>query len=1042
MKSKYRVLSVLLMLCLLLGLVPAVGGVTAKAATTITELKLTTLLVPVVGETAPGSPVTLTGKHVKQVGTAEWRRKSGGGSLVSGTFQSGEEYYVRFVLRPESGYTFPSQLSDIKELVLSSELTGTNTNYVDAAYCKIEDGELTIESKYILARNPAKITRIGVSGYKQPNPGEGPQSVSSLGVITNAKYTITDICFYNVTNHCSWSAALNEGETYYPYFTLTANYGFYFPNQAAEDFEVYSINGVPGMVDGGSGYAGSGGKTYTLYGNNFTCHDQSLVDSILMQGFSDPIVGEEAPEKFFNMNGAQHAHMDYSKTEWREQGASSSTVVTSFREGKRYFVRFVLVPNSGYHFPASISDFTKLSLTRANETENLLDLPNCRVEGGKLYLETKYMDVKPAKQINSISINGYTQPMPGDSPQAAGDLTVAGSSYYTIEDVKYYNATEYRYVTTFTEGKEYYTEIYLKAKYGYFFPNQHAGDFTICRINGGTDLVDLSHGSAMEEGKSYVLYTENYICHDPKCITSVDLTGFVDPKVGESPLANFFSTTGQHVALVSAEWIEEGSSSFSTFKDGKRYYVRFTLQPTSGYHFPDSVTAFTSLSLTRTGMPETNLLDPGKEKLQGGKLTLETLWISAKAATAINDIAVTGYEWPLVGGTPLSAGQLSVPSNAPYRIEQLEYKCTSYSDPASTFEAGKRYYAKIYLRANYGYTFENQWANQYNSCTINGGTAMLDEHYGFTQEGGKVYVLSTATAEAKSTITSVNVNGLVQPLIGEHPQEVTVSSSAPYTIKEAYWYNDTNDRRMTTADVFEAGKRYYLRVALEPKSSYTFPKSFSALSSATFDGSTSQVDTEASRIEDGNLILFSIDYDLPKLITDVDLIGFVRPSAGQTPATVAVPSGAHYKISSQSWYNRNDGEYMSSSSTFDANKKYCLEIVLEPLSGYAFPSEFSELASCTFNGSTYEVDSEFCYVSSYGSLTVYSVDYDLCLQPGDVNSDHRVNNRDVLALFRSVGHQPVTVRPDALDVNDSGSVNVYDAEYLFRYVSGENVTIY
>jgi hypothetical protein len=193
------------------------------------------------------------------------------------------------------------------------------------------------------------------------------------------------------------------------------------------------------------------------------------------------------------------------------------------------------------------------------------------------------------------------------------------------------------------------------------------------------------------------------------------------------------------------------------------------------------------------------------------------------------------------------------------------------------------------------------------------------------------------------------------------------------------------------------------------------------------------VDTEASRIEDGNLILFSIDYDLPKLITDVDLIGFVRPSAGQTPATVAVPSGAHYKISSQSWYNRNDGEYMSSSSTFDANKKYCLEIVLEPLSGYAFPSEFSELASCTFNGSTYEVDSEFCYVSSYGSLTVYSVDYDLSIRPGDVNGNGKIEFEDakLLAAFVS-GGEPVP-EPGALDANKDGKINGRDAIYVFRY---------
>ncbi len=61
---------------------------------------------------------------------------------------------------------------------------------------------------------------------------------------------------------------------------------------------------------------------------------------------------------------------------------------------------------------------------------------------------------------------------------------------------------------------------------------------------------------------------------------------------------------------------------------------------------------------------------------------------------------------------------------------------------------------------------------------------------------------------------------------------------------------------------------------------------------------------------------------------------------------------------------------------------------------------------------------------------------------GDVNGDGAVNNKDVVALFRSVSGVETDVDPTACDVNGDGAVNNKDVTLLFKYTSGADVVIY
>ena len=58
-------------------------------------------------------------------------------------------------------------------------------------------------------------------------------------------------------------------------------------------------------------------------------------------------------------------------------------------------------------------------------------------------------------------------------------------------------------------------------------------------------------------------------------------------------------------------------------------------------------------------------------------------------------------------------------------------------------------------------------------------------------------------------------------------------------------------------------------------------------------------------------------------------------------------------------------------------------------------------------------------------------------QPGDVNGDGKVNNKDAILLFRYVSGRDVEVNENVLDVNKDGTVDNRDVIHLFRMITRE-----
>ena len=63
-------------------------------------------------------------------------------------------------------------------------------------------------------------------------------------------------------------------------------------------------------------------------------------------------------------------------------------------------------------------------------------------------------------------------------------------------------------------------------------------------------------------------------------------------------------------------------------------------------------------------------------------------------------------------------------------------------------------------------------------------------------------------------------------------------------------------------------------------------------------------------------------------------------------------------------------------------------------------------------------------------------------QPGDINGDQKVNNKDFTRLFQYLSGWDVEVYETCLDVNNDGNSNNKDFSRLFQYLSGWDVVIY
>lgn len=129
------------------------------------------------------------------------------------------------------------------------------------------------------------------------------------------------------------------------------------------------------------------------------------------------------------------------------------------------------------------------------------------------------------------------------------------------------------------------------------------------------------------------------------------------------------------------------------------------------------------------------------------------------------------------------------------------------------------------------------------------------------------------------------------------------------------------------------------------------------------------------------------------------------------------------------------GEWLSNSEAHWHHCSQCEQDVDRGVHEYTW--KVTKKATSTESG----LKEEICAVCGYKSGNSEVVEYG-GYEPGDINGDGNVNNKDLTRLFQYLSDWDVAVNEDALDVNGDGSVNNKDLTRLFQYLSDWDVQIF
>ena len=358
-------------------------------------------------------------------------------------------------------------------------------------------------------------------------------------------------------------------------------------------------------------------------------------------------------------------------------------------------------------------------------------------------------------------------------------------------------------------------------------------------------------------------------------------------------------------------------------------------------------------------------------------LLLGVLPLGVFAGGTISTVSINNFVPPMLGVT---AGELmglaKVSSGAPYYIEEGSECWVWYDDgtnrlmmDSNVFEAGKTYWHLWYIRANEGYTFDDNL-----TVNINGSTALVNTTYTKIGNDEKTLLYVWTVKQEPTTDMSIRVTGYHAPEVGETADEnlasISIPSDAPYTLSELYWYDYTADKVMGDDDVFVADNVYYIHFKAMPKTGYTFGD---ACPPVYINGGTEYVDTRWTDLYGGNVVFYTVDVEPLRVITRVELYGYASPilsvTAGGLTGLAEVPSGDPYYIgvSSEYWYCDSTNHQMASTEVFEEGKTYSYEWTIYANEGYVF----DDALTVEINGKTELVDTHYTSIANEAQTKLY-----------------------------------------------------------------------
>lgn len=525
-------------------------------------------------------------------------------------------------------------------------------------------------------------------------------------------------------------------------------------------------------------------------------------------------------------------------------------------------------------------------------------------------------------------------------------------------------------------------------------------------------------------------------------VTTVFLSGYALPSVGDTA-GDFVSVVSQQPDLytvVDCFWYDDSEGKYvsndSTFQRDTLYSLCCVVEAKPGY----SLETVSSYYLDGSSQ----YLDSYYTGYDSEYNTYKVWTLSTTVGGAISNVNISGHKSPYVGDTAGSHIIDLTVSDPRYSVTSAAWFCendSQYMDDDTVFEAGKEYSLGMVLSPIEGFYFADETLN---NLYINDFSDYADSEYTYISEEGKL-VLWTLPMEAfvPEVINTISLYDFFPAVIGNtagsHYGITTYSE--PVEILHTYWYCDTNDASMQEMATFEAGLEYSMGIFLRPYDGYVFSDDISV----SVNYGIEWVDPSYTGLDEyGNLDVWTIAHTPLTAISTVNVLDIPTPVAGQRAGdfNIRLPNGAHYSISSASWFCDTTFETLEEDDVFEVGNEYSFCVDLIPEEGYGFSSVLNFLV----DGQSTRVDSRYCGSSSYDtpyaylwSIPTVALESAPAGVVGDANGDGEVGSSDLTALARHVGGISQITDSALLsnaNVNSDGELDSADLTMLARYVGG------
>ncbi len=590
--------------------------------------------------------------------------------------------------------------------------------------------------------------------------------------------------------------------------------------------------------------------------------------------------------------------------------------------------------------------------------------------------------------ISEVNVSGFQIPAVGETAgENIARMSIPANAGYTAANLKWQEKGAYSLAENevFEAGKLYCLWIVFFTEDGYVFRTDPSEPEAL--INGSRDYVDenyydpastnvYSSGGAMEYHSIY--FTPTGAVPEGTVLGEVDLTGVTAPEYGTTAGENLLSLTvpaGAGYTVGEAKWCYASTGvamkDNESFALDREYSLRVEIHPAEGWCIDLNNMPVFKINGSAAAVDSVSPTDSTSVVFRS--VGYET---QIEAWRRISEARIEGFR-PAVAGASVSENIASVyvPDGAHYEIAEIEWWAPGSKRHLTTgaFPYDEQMSLVVTLSPHDGYVFASSTA-----ALVNGGTDLVSSGGTGLNSYAGTFDIWTAFASA-STIASVyiaDLTGYERPTVGgtagANLASVGVSSSAPYTVTDLYWYDVAGGARMAESAVFAEGREYRLCATLTADDMSTF----TGETTATVNGSEDLVDLSSCAYSPiAGTFFFRTNGIAPiPAIPAVRVTGYRLPTAGETAgaayAGISIPAGALYTIGEMYWYNHSDGVKMGISGAFQAGKQYSLTVRFNPASGKIF----NDSTEATINGGTAYVDAGATgWTHNGGSFTLQTV---------------------------------------------------------------------